>query len=752
MSLIGCSEGELEKNISLLLGEKKIEAHGNYMFAEGKGWSVAKRIAEEKHFQSQKKKIRFSAWIISHFPFVRSILFCGSSAKGIFDEFDDLDFFVIAKKNRLWLCRTIITVFRRAISMNYRSSNYRFFCCNYFLSEENLLLPEQNEFNAIELFFSQPAYNIEIYRDFIKTNKWAEKYFSIRSKKENFLPLKYRIGFIQKGLESIADIFWNDNLEKKIMQKHCRRWIQKKRLASVREFDRRATLTYIKPDAGFRQQFFLNSYREFDKKEHRSKIRTKILLKKISEQKYSELSRRDILLTHAYYLGETKSEKKIMKPYVPLGPLYLAAHLKSKNYNTGFYDTTFLKGPEIFAEYISSHTVPLVGIYVLETTRKNALEMIKSCRCAGTVVIVGGPAPSADPQFYLDHGANLVIVGEAENTLSELLEAIKTGDKNIMNIDGVYSAKGFSMNKKLIENLDAVPFPARELVDFNPYFNVWRKYHKTTSILINTSRGCPYDCNWCSKPVFGSTFRQRSAKNVAEEMAFIKKTYNPGSLWFTDDIFGLDKNWVSDFCKEISSRNARIPFECLLRVDMVTSELLRQLKDAGCYRIWYGVESGSQKVLDSMNKKIKVENIIQASDMTKDSKIELGFFVMLGYPGEKFEDIELTRKMLRECVPDHCGSVIAYPYSGTIFYERVKTRLKFGKNNFRIENDNRISFAADYPQYFYDIARRLINKEVYINKNQKTKILDRVKYGAYKFIYGAAKNALSGKTGMHLER
>jgi radical SAM superfamily enzyme YgiQ (UPF0313 family) len=269
--------------------------------------------------------------------------------------------------------------------------------------------------------------------------------------------------------------------------------------------------------------------------------------------------------------------------------------------------------------------------------------------------------------------------------------------------------------RPLIADLDSLPFPARDLVDFDPYKENWRKVHGYWSLSLINTRGCPYACAWCQKAVFGRTYRSRSAANSAEEMRRIKEAYNPDQLRIVDDITGVNKGWVPKWRDEIVARNAAIPFECLTRVNLATEEMLTAMKQAGCIKIFFGAESGSQKVLDAMNKGAKVEQIYRAAKLCHQIGINTYFFMMVGYLSEEVEDLKLSAKMLRETLPDEFSTTIAYPLPGTTFYEQVRDRLMFESDwmlDWDYTAENKLLFnRGKYNTTFYRWVGRWLNKE-----------------------------------------
>jgi radical SAM superfamily enzyme YgiQ (UPF0313 family) len=169
-------------------------------------------------------------------------------------------------------------------------------------------------------------------------------------------------------------------------------------------------------------------------------------------------------------------------------------------------------------------------------------------------------------------------------------------------------------------------------------------------------------------------------------MKWLKETYHPDHIWFVDDIFGLKPNWLTSFAQLVNESKTLIPFKCLNRADLLLRPgEIDALKTAGCQIVWIGAESGSQKILDLMEKGTTITQIYASAQRLRAAGIQVGFFLQFGYPGETIEDIEMTLKMVRECQPDDIGMSVSYPLPGTPFYERVQTQLGSKRNWFRIE-------------------------------------------------------------------
>ena len=417
--------------------------------------------------------------------------------------------------------------------------------------------------------------------------------------------------------------------------------------------------------------------------------------------------RPDILFTNAYHIGNDRHEQITMRPYPALGPLYVAAYLRQHGYSVAHHDSVFERDERALAEVAQRLDPRIVGVSALVIGRHTAREQIGLLKRQGRTVIAGGPDPSIVPGTYLkEYGADYVVVGEGEVTALELMDTL-TGRsaRPIEEVKGIaYLRDGelrFTRAREKIQDLDSLPWPARDLMDFAPYLRAWRDRHGYSSVHLLTSRGCPFRCNWCSKGVYGKTFRARDPKDVAREMRWLRETYQPERLWIADDLLGVQKKWVSAWRSAVLEADATIPFECLSRADLLSPEMLAELKEIGCFRIYFGAESGSQRVLDAMQKDTKVEDIHQASAMLKAAGIERGFFMMLGYPPEDRTDIALTIKMLMGIVPEMVGFSVAYPLEGTGFYEKVRAQMPVQADQWQGGNENRVLFNAAYSTRFY---------------------------------------------------
>jgi anaerobic magnesium-protoporphyrin IX monomethyl ester cyclase len=330
--------------------------------------------------------------------------------------------------------------------------------------------------------------------------------------------------------------------------------------------------------------------------------------------------------------------------------------------------------------------------------------------------VVAGSDASDHPELYLTRGAAAVVAGEGEVTIVEVLDVISgRADRRLAEVPGVVlrSAAGpitRTPRREIIRELDELPRPAWDLVDVERYRRAWIARHGYFSMNVVTTRGCPYHCNWCAKPIYGQRYATRSPKAVVNEMAWLKREFRPDHLWIVDDVFGLKPGWVEEFAALVEETGARTPFRCLMRADQVTADVAAALKSAGCRMLWMGAESGSQKVLDAMEKGLRVDDIRNATRLLKSAGIGVGFFLQFGYPGETWSDIEATLRLAREMEPTDIGVSVSYPLPGTRFYERVAQQLG-AKQNWVDSSDLSTMYKATYAPEVYRRVHRLVHHE-----------------------------------------
>jgi radical SAM superfamily enzyme YgiQ (UPF0313 family) len=258
-------------------------------------------------------------------------------------------------------------------------------------------------------------------------------------------------------------------------------------------------------------------------------------------------------------------------------------------------------------------------------------------------------------------------------------------------------------------------------------------------------RGCPYTCRWCSRAVYGLSYRRRSPAKVVDELEIIQADYHPETLWFVDDVFTISHKWMDEFTNELKRRNIKINYECITRADRLNEDVISMLKKSGCFRVWIGAESGSQKIIDAMDRRVDVEQVREMIKLTRLYKIETGTFIMLGYPGETEKDIEETIKHLKESNPDYFTITIAYPINGTELYQEIEAKQN-KLFNWETDTDRDRDFERNYSRSYYNFAVRHVVNEVNYYKTKKTEGRISVK------VIKLKSRSLLAKAGMVLTR
>jgi len=428
----------------------------------------------------------------------------------------------------------------------------------------------------------------------------------------------------------------------------------------------------------------------------------------------------DLLLTHGYFLYEDPKELQIMKPYVPLGILYISSHLRARSYAVEVFDTTFAKREELF-NLLRSAPPSVLGVYANLMTRPSVLQILHAAKEAGWKTIAGGPEPGAYADEYLAAGADVVVMGEGEMTLEELLPVLGTGSlQTLAQVNGIaFRNEDGSIHRTparpQIPDIDAQPWPDREAVDIERYIKVWREHHGMGSVSLITARGCPYRCQWCSHEVFGRTHRRRKPGSVVDELEWLLERYHPDMAWFADDVFTIHHGWLYQYAAEVKRRGLKVPFECISRADRLNAQVIDTLAELGCFRLWIGSESGAQRMLDAMERGVRVEQVQAAVALAKSRGIKAGMFLMWGYEGEELDDIEATVEHVKGADPDVFFTTVAYPIKGTPYYERVASRLVNPKS-WAEGSDRDCRIRGRHSRRFYQFADQLLRSEVELNR------------------------------------
>src|SRR5665213_472831 len=421
-----------------------------------------------------------------------------------------------------------------------------------------------------------------------------------------------------------------------------------------------------------------------------------------------------LLLTHGSFLEEDLKEQQTMKPYPPLGLLYLSSYLRSRGFEAEIYDSTFGSRNELF-RLLDQGPVGVLGIYGNLMTRANVLAIADRARAAGWLVMLGGPEPSNYPSEYLSAGVDVIIAGEGELAVERLLRSgfapaawPAIPGLLYLDCDGAVHRTGPA---ELLADLDAQPLPDRERIDIEQYLKTWRSHHGMSSISVITARGCPYRCNWCSHSVYGHTHRRRSPKAVVDEIEWAIGRYSPEMLWIADDVFTIHHGWLAEYGAEMKRRGIRIPFECITRADRMNEKVAATLADLACMRVWIGSESGSQRILDAMQRGVTVEQVQKAVALAKQNGIQTGMFLMWGYEGEEISDIEATIEHVKTCRPDVFFTTVSYPIKGTPYFEKVSQRL-VSIRPWAQSTDRDFAVTGRHSRTFYRRADELLRSEM----------------------------------------
>lgn len=427
-----------------------------------------------------------------------------------------------------------------------------------------------------------------------------------------------------------------------------------------------------------------------------------------------------------------------MMPYPPLGTLYAAGYLEHFDFSVALFDTMLADSEQELWTALHRHHPKLVAIYdddfnylnkmCLSRMREAAFAMAHIAKQWGAIVIVHGSDATDHAEEYLNHSADVVIVGEGEQTLLELCQTfIQNKSVDFELINGVVFKQEETVKRtpkrEVQKNLDELPFPAWHLLEAEPYISEWNKRHGYVSLNIVTTRGCPYHCNWCAKPIYGQVYNSRSPENVIQEIKLLQMTLQPDHIWFADDIFGLKPGWVKRFSELIQQEKISIRFKIQSRVDLLLdAATVEALAKAGCDEIWVGAESGSQKILNAMEKGTTVAQIYAVRRMLKKYGIKTAFFLQFGYLGEEKKDIEATIRMVKDLMPDDLGISVSYPLPGTKFYETVKTQLQ-EKQNWVDSDDLALMFPGTFSPVYYRRLHGYVHKIFRFRKGIQT-ILD----------------------------
>src|ERR1700761_6082750 len=445
-----------------------------------------------------------------------------------------------------------------------------------------------------------------------------------------------------------------------------------------------------------------------------------------------------IQVGHSYFLTYDRKQWERGKPYPPLATIQIAAMLRQMGHSISLFDAMLADGVEDYAGSLQAAQPDVVVFYednfnfltkmCLGRMREAACQMIAEARASGARVIVAGSDASDHPDAFLAAGAHAVLIGEGIGALIQLIDRLHH-NPDIGTEDWVAGITGVATlisGQTQLTRVGVMPpdprlvgHPAWDLLDIERYRTMWHERHGYFSLNMAASRGCPFRCNWCAKPIWGNHYKQRSAQDVAAEMTYLKQTFRPDHIWMADDIFGFHIDWVTEFGEHLRAADGSVPFTIQTRADLASERMAEALARAGCTEAWIGAESGRQRVLDSMTKGTKVAELIAARKRLGEHGVRIGFFIQLGYLGEQLADLLLTRDLVAQAAPDDIGVSVSYPLPGTKFYEQVKAQLG-EKTHWQDSADLAMMFRGAYDSDFYRSVRDLLHEQVTLQQSRAT--------------------------------
>lgn len=643
-------------------------------------------------------------------PFVRMVAVTGSLAVDNPGNGADEDFMLVTDGGRLWTARAMAKVLQQLDS--YFSGGR--LCVNYLVSMRRLTLENPGLYIAQELTQMVPLYGLDVYAELREANRWTE----------GFIPNAIGPPDHSRQCEQVAP-----------------------RLREVGEFVLRSPLGgWIESWESGRKihkynetAFLLGRSTPFGNEAtgHRRNVKENIETAFADRLKGPPEYRKNlrILIGQAYHLYRDPKLWNSMQPFPPLGSLYGAAVARQLGHDVRVHDSMLSVTPGDWSAALQINNPEVVVLYednfnyltkmCLATMREAALHMIRAARERGARVLVCSSDSADEPAAYLRAGADYILIGEGEDTLADVLRSM-SGDLDIETaaIPGLayLDDKGNVVNtahRPVMRHIDELPMPAWDLIDLDRYRQIWTSRHGRFALNMVTTRGCPYHCNWCAKPIWGQSYNARSPENVVTELAALRELTTVDYVWFMDDIFGLKPRWISRFADELATAGIAIRFKCLSRPDILLRKgEIEALARAGCDIVWMGAESGSQKILDLMEKGTTVENIESACRSLKSHGIRVGLFIQFGYPGETKKDIRSTVNMIRQIMPDELGISVTYPLPGTKFHERVKAELG-STRNWQHSDDLAMLFDGPFNTQFYRALHSYVHSDLALRRAWK---------------------------------
>lgn len=447
-----------------------------------------------------------------------------------------------------------------------------------------------------------------------------------------------------------------------------------------------------------------------------------------------------VILTHCYFINDDDREKLIMKPYPPLGILSIAAYVEEKGLPVTVFDSTFSSFDKQ-KEHLLKEKPDVIGVYTNLMTRANVIRVCRFIKSTAalkhTRIILGGPEVKHNCDRLLECGADIIVLGEGEETFYELLQTLNS-NSNLEDVKSIaFISKGQPLKtaeRTFIKNIDTLPSPARHKIDMSLYFNAWRERHGYAMLNVSTMRGCPYTCKWCSRAVYGKSYRRKSPELVLNELSSLVNDFGVKRFWFVDDVFNVSHKWLAAFAEEVEKSGLNFEYECITRADRMSEEVINLLKRSGCVRVWVGAESGSQRIIDAMDRRVEVNQVSDVIRRVSESGMESGTFIMIGYPGEEEKDIFETVKHLKRAAPDHFTITLTYPIKGTELYAELEQDFE-EQSDWENSSDRNIRFKRKFSDRYYNFAVRYIHNSVTFSKGLQKRNFSLLPFTAAKIVF-----------------
>lgn len=703
LDLRGVAQAEVAQAAQHLQALGLVAREGSAYWIAEMGHPIARWRALRERADAAMPEAQALGRRLLRMPFVQGVALSGSMSKRALAHNGDYDFFILTQPGRLWLAFAAIWCLRKSLPQP------SLLCPNFMLSSHHLELERRDGFTAMELNTLVPVGGMALLRSLHAANAWTAEFLP------NAQPLALQGHTVQgdppRGWAGVVEALLPSPLA--WLLDHSVRQVVRWRVA--RKLPHLNTMTT-------RNSIALESHVA---KLHSSEWKYRILeqyqghLDRLEQLSGSAISRgmvaNRVLVASAYYYRLDPKQWRTATPYAPLGTLMVAGLVRSLGFATQVFDAGLAHNELDFLRRLERERPAFVVVQedgfnyltkmCLARMRQAALQMCKLARALGAKVIVSSSDATDFPEPYLQAGATAVVHGESEATLADVLQAWRD-HRPWQHLAGLsFLLEGQlkrSAARAPITQLDALPMPAWDLVDLEPYARIWRARHGRFSLNVTTTRGCPYACNWCAKPLYGKRYTPRSPEQVVDEMQLLVQRYGADHFWISDDLFGLKPGWVQRFANLVAERGLKLRYTIQTRADLVlrSAQDLKAMAASGLETAWLGAESGSQRILDAMDKDLTRQEIDEAVRALKQHGVRPALFLQYGYLGETLDDIAMTLDMVKTLQPDQIGISVSYPLPGTVFHERVKAQM--GKKTHWLHSDDLdMMFSGTYPPNFY---------------------------------------------------